>query len=92
MRGEYDFIVVGSGPGGGPLACRLAEAKEGYRVALLEAGTDPVRQGTPTFYNYSIPALYTHASEDQRKHSPTQRTSGNWPRRLAPCQETKNST
>jgi hypothetical protein len=27
---EYDFIIVGSGAGGGPLACNLA--KNGFRV------------------------------------------------------------
>ena len=41
MAAEYDFIVVGSGAGGGPLACRLALDPAGYRVALVEAGTDP---------------------------------------------------
>ena len=35
---EYDYIVVGSGAGGGPLAARLAIG--GYSVLLLEAGTD----------------------------------------------------
>lgn len=35
---EYEYIVVGSGPGGGPLAANLARA--GYSVLLLEAGTD----------------------------------------------------
>ncbi|KAI0000256.1 GMC oxidoreductase [Xylariaceae sp. FL0662B] len=35
---EYDYIVVGSGPGGGPLAVDLAKA--GYTVLLLEAGSD----------------------------------------------------
>ena len=34
----YDFIVVGSGPGGGPLAANLANA--GASVLLLEAGSD----------------------------------------------------
>lgn len=32
----YDYIVVGSGPGGGPLASNLAQA--GYSVLLMEAG------------------------------------------------------
>ncbi|EFQ34615.1 GMC oxidoreductase [Colletotrichum graminicola] len=34
----YDYIVVGSGPGGGPLACNLARA--GHSTLLLEAGDD----------------------------------------------------
>lgn len=34
----YDYIVVGSGPGGGPLAANLA--KPGALVLLLEAGDD----------------------------------------------------
>jgi choline dehydrogenase len=64
---DYDFIVVGSGAGGGPLACNLALHPRGYRVALLEAGPDPAdRPGTPTFYNTSVPALHTRASEDPR--------------------------
>ncbi|KAI1443191.1 GMC oxidoreductase [Annulohypoxylon stygium] len=35
---EYDYVVVGSGPGGGPLAVELA--KSGHSVLLLEAGDD----------------------------------------------------
>ncbi|KAK4118523.1 GMC oxidoreductase [Parathielavia appendiculata] len=34
----YDYIVVGSGPGGGPLASNLARA--GHSVLLVEAGDD----------------------------------------------------
>ena len=35
---RYEYIVVGSGPGGGPLAANLARA--GHSVLLLEAGDD----------------------------------------------------
>ncbi|CAG8971087.1 hypothetical protein HYALB_00009687 [Hymenoscyphus albidus] len=34
--GEYDYVVVGSGPGGGTVASNLARA--GYSVLLVEAG------------------------------------------------------
>ncbi|KAH6716344.1 hypothetical protein BKA61DRAFT_631719 [Leptodontidium sp. MPI-SDFR-AT-0119] len=34
----YDYVVVGSGPGGGPLAANLA--RSGFRTLLLEAGDD----------------------------------------------------
>ncbi|GKT49549.1 uncharacterized protein ColSpa_09730 [Colletotrichum spaethianum] len=34
----YDYIVIGSGPGGGPLACNLAHA--GHSTLLIEAGDD----------------------------------------------------
>lgn len=38
QNNTYDYIVVGSGPGGGPLAANLAKA--GQSVLLLEAGDD----------------------------------------------------
>jgi choline dehydrogenase len=64
---DYDYIVIGSGAGGGPLACNLALHPNGYRVALLEAGIDPAdRPGTPTYFNYSVPGLHTRATEDPR--------------------------
>jgi choline dehydrogenase len=34
----YEYVVVGSGPGGGPLAARLAIA--GHKVLLIDAGDD----------------------------------------------------
>jgi choline dehydrogenase len=53
----YEYVVVGSGAGGGPLAARLALA--GYKTLLIEAGDD---QGLNT--NYSVPAYSAKASED----------------------------
>ncbi|CAG8960240.1 hypothetical protein HYFRA_00012759 [Hymenoscyphus fraxineus] len=52
----YDYVVVGSGPGGGPLAARLAIA--GYKVLLLDAGDD---QGALT--EYQVPAFSALSSE-----------------------------
>ena len=46
---SYEYIVVGSGAGGGPLASRLARA--GHRTLLIESGDD---QGA-TNNNYSVP-------------------------------------
>lgn len=47
---EYDYVVVGSGPGGGTLAANLAKA--GYSVFLIEAGDTSAGNGfgdyTPT--------------------------------------------
>lgn len=54
--GEYDYIVVGSGAGGGPLAANLA--RKGHRVLLVEAGSDEEN------INYSIPLFHPFASED----------------------------
>ena len=50
-----DYVVVGSGAGGGPLAANLARA--GFTVALLEAGGD---EAPP---EYEVPAFFTKATE-----------------------------
>ena len=57
---DADYIVVGSGAGGGTVAARLAEA--GYSVLVLEAGGDP-RASDPT--DYAVPAFHPFATENQ---------------------------
>ncbi|GKT60189.1 choline dehydrogenase [Colletotrichum tofieldiae] len=53
---SYDYVIVGSGPGGGPLAARLAIA--GKKVLLIEAGDD---QGDSV--PYQVPALSLQSTE-----------------------------
>ncbi|KAF1842005.1 GMC oxidoreductase [Cucurbitaria berberidis CBS 394.84] len=54
---DYEYVVVGSGAGGGPLAARLALA--GHKTLLIEAGDD---QGASI--NYTVPAYNARISED----------------------------
>ena len=54
---EYEYIVVGSGAGGGPVAVNLARA--GASVLVLEAGGAP--EGDE--YECNVPAFHTLASE-----------------------------
>ncbi|KAI0472351.1 hypothetical protein F4859DRAFT_515203 [Xylaria cf. heliscus] len=56
---SYDYIVVGSGPGGAPLAANLARA--GYSVTLLEAGRD-----LGDNKNYSEIANFIAAGNDEK--------------------------
>jgi choline dehydrogenase len=69
---DADFIVVGSGAGGGTVAARLAEL--GFRVLLLEAGGDPRTSvgSTPQTPgvnslpdDYDVPAFHAMAAENE---------------------------
>lgn len=68
---DADYIVVGSGAGGGTLAARLAES--GFQVLLLEAGGDPRTSigdtpQTPQVNSlpddYDVPAFHALATEN----------------------------
>src|SRR5215831_6151844 len=59
----FDYIIVGSGAGGGPLAARLALS--GRRVLVIEAGLDPEIDGNdPSREVYEVPAYNGAATED----------------------------
>ena len=68
---DADYIVVGSGPGGGTVAARLAES--GFRVLVLEAGGDPRTEigatpQTPGINtlpdDYDVPAFHALSTEN----------------------------
>ena len=54
---DFEYVVIGSGAGGGPLAVNLA--RNGHKVLLLEAGDD--RGGN---IDYQVPAFHTQSTED----------------------------
>lgn len=54
---EYEYIVVGSGAGGGPLASRLA--REGRKTLLIEAGNDQTGN-----LNTTVPGYQAAVTED----------------------------
>jgi choline dehydrogenase-like flavoprotein len=59
---DCDYVVIGSGAGGGTVAARLAEA--GMHVVLLEAGGDPRRETADALpEDYDVPAFHPLASE-----------------------------
>ena len=60
---RYEYIVVGSGAGGGTVAARLAEA--GRSVLLLEAGGDPCELADSRLpADYQVPAFHAFATEN----------------------------
>ncbi len=73
-QSDFEYIVVGSGAGGGTVAARLAE--KGHRVLLLEAGGDPIHMqgGDPNPHykgqsrlpdDYKVPVFHAFASENE---------------------------
>lgn len=69
---EYEYIIVGSGAGGGTLAARLAE--NGGKVLLLEAGGDPMGltggdaldpQGNRLPVDYEVPVFHAMSTENE---------------------------
>jgi choline dehydrogenase len=68
-RADYEYIVVGSGAGGGTVAARLAAA--GCKVLLLEAGGDPLAlQGSDPAGparlpdDYNVPVFHAFSAEN----------------------------
>jgi choline dehydrogenase len=58
---DWDYVVVGSGAGGGTVAARLAEG--GMRVLVVEAGGDPQSEARMPD-DYDVPAFHPFASEN----------------------------
>ena len=71
-QAEYEYIIVGSGAGGGTLAARLAET--GKKVLVLEAGGDPKKlqggnaidpDGKRLPEDYEVPVFHPLSTENK---------------------------
>jgi choline dehydrogenase len=59
---DFDYIVIGSGAGGGPLAANLARA--GFKVMLMEAGGDPCAESADRGrWMYEVPIFHGASTE-----------------------------
>ncbi|CAI6340535.1 unnamed protein product [Periconia digitata] len=83
---QYDYVIIGSGPGGGSLAANLA--KEGHSVFLIEAGGDaseelpqrlpalavPASEGSPHAWQFFV-KHYSNETQNRRDFKYTYRLS-----------------
>jgi len=58
---DCDYVIVGSGAGGGPLAANLA--RKGFRVVLLEAGGDSCAASEEGRLLYEVPIFHGLSTE-----------------------------
>lgn len=58
---DFDYVIIGSGAGGGPLAANLARA--GSRVLLLEAGCDSCAASDMGRMMYEVPIFHGLSTE-----------------------------
>ncbi len=65
LGSPLDFILVGAGAGGAPLAARLAE--RGYRVLVIEMGPRrPEKAERAVVEDTEVPLLHAESTEDDR--------------------------
>jgi len=82
---EWDYVIVGTGAGGGTLAARLAAS--GMRVFVLEAGSDPLASTEARMPDdYEVPGFHAFAGENPamawnfrvRHYEDEQRQAADW--------------